>query len=125
MDVIGVGVDIVEVNRIEAAIKRFGDRFLKKIFTDTEIKYCNTGKVACQHFAGRFATKEAVYKTLNIDCVIKWTEIEIRNSEQGQPYVVLHDKVKKIAKEKNISSILVSISHIKTRAVASAMAVKG
>jgi len=122
MNVIGVGVDIVEVNRIEDAIRRFGDRFLKKIYTDMEIKYCNTGRLACQHFAGKFATKEAVYKTLNIDCVIKWTEIEIRNSEQGQPHVVLHGKVKKIAKEKNISSILVSISHIKTRAVASAVA---
>ncbi|MCK5595634.1 holo-ACP synthase [bacterium] len=121
----GIGVDIVEVARIEDAIRRFGDRFLKKIFTDTEIKYCNTGKVACQHFAGRFATKEAVYKTLNVSCVVKWTEIEIRNSEQGQPYVVLHGKVKKIAKEKNISNILVSISHIKTRAVASATAVRG
>ena len=122
MNVMGIGVDIVEVNRIETAIKRFGDRFLKKIYTDIETKYCNTGRLACQHFAGKFAAKEAVYKTLNIDCVIKWTEIEIRNSEQGQPHVVLHGKVKKIAKEKNISSILVSISHIKTRAVASAVA---
>ena len=125
MNVIGIGADIVDVNRIEAAIKKFGERFLNKIYTDAEIKYCNTGKVACQHFAGRFATKEAVYKTLNIDCVIKWTEIEIRNSEQGQPYVVLHGRVKKIAKEKNVSSILVSISHIKTRAVASAVAIRG
>ncbi|MBU0479332.1 MAG: holo-ACP synthase [bacterium] len=122
MNVIGVGVDLVEVNRIETAIRRFGDRFLKKIYTDMEIKYCNTGKVACQHFAGKFAAKEAVYKTLNIDCVVKWTEIEVKNLEQGRPYVVLHGKVKKIAKEKNISSILVSISHIKTRAVASAVA---
>ena len=125
MNVIGVGVDIVEVNRIEDAIRRFGDRFMEKIYTDAEIEYCNTGKVSCQHFAGKFAAKEAVYKTLNIDCVIKWTEIEIRNSEQGQPYVVLHGKVKKIAKEKNISSVLVSISHIKTRAVASAVAIRG
>ena len=125
MNVIGVGVDIVEVNRIEAAIKRFGDRFLKKIYTDIEIKYCNTGRLACQHFAGKFAAKEAVYKTLNIDCVVKWTEVEIKNLEQGRPYIALHGKVKKIAKEKNISSILVSISHIKTRAVASAMAVRG
>ncbi len=125
MNVTGVGVDIVEVARIEDAIRRFGDRFLKKIYTDIEIKYCNTGKVSCQHFAGKFAAKEAVYKTLNIDCVVKWTEIEVRNLEQARPYVVLHGKVKKIAKEKNISSILVSISHIKTRAVASAVAVAG
>ena len=122
MNVIGVGVDIVEVARIEEAIKRFGDRFLKKIYTDTEIKYCNTGKVAFQHFAGKFAAKEAIYKTLNIDCVVKWTEIEVKNLKQGRPYVVLHGKVKKIAKEKNILSVLVSISHIKTRAVASAVA---
>ena len=122
MNVIGVGVDIVEVARIEEAIKRFEDRFLKKIYTDTEIKYCNTGKVAFQHFAGKFAAKEAIYKTLNIDCVVKWTEIEVKNLEQGRPYVVLHGKVKKIAKEKNILSVLVSISHIKSRAVASAVA---
>jgi len=124
MNVIGVGVDIVEVNRIEAAIGKFGNRFLKKIYTDTEIKYCNTGKAACQHFAGKFAAKEAVYKTLNIDCVVKWTEIEIKNLKQGRPRVVLHGKVAKMAKEKNISSVLVSISHIKTRAVASAIAVR-
>ena len=122
MNVIGVGVDIVEVARIEEAIKRFGDRFLKKIYTDTEIKYCNTGKVACQHFAGKFAAKEAIYKTLNIDCVVKWTEVEVKNLKQGRPYIVLHGKVKKIAKEKNILNVLVSISHIKSRAVASAVA---
>ena len=122
MNVMGVGVDIVEVARIEGAIKRFGDRFLKKIYTATEMKYCNTGKIACQHFAGKFAAKEAVYKTLNIDRVVKWTEIEIKNLEQGRPCVVFRGKVKRIAKEKNISSVLVSISHIKTRAVASAVA---
>ena len=77
----------------------------------------------CYNIKGRgLDIHKKTYKTLNIDRVIKWTEIEIRNSEQGQPYVVLHGKVKKIAKEKNISSILVSISHIKTRAVASAVA---
>jgi len=124
MNVIGVGVDIVDVERIESAIKKFGDRFLKKIYTNTEIKYCNVGKLACQHFAGKFAAKEAVYKTLNIDCIVKWTEIEIENLKQGRPRVVLHGKVKKMAKEKNISSVLISISHIKTRAVASATAVR-
>ena len=125
MNVIGVGVDIVEVNRIEAAIGKFGNRFLKKIYTDTEIKYCNTGKAACQHFAGKFAAKEAVYKTLNIDCVVKWTEIEIKNLKQGRPRVVLHGKVAKMAKEKRIKKILISISHIKASAVASAVALVG
>ena len=125
MDVIGVGIDIIEVKRIEEGIERFRDRFLKRIYTEAEATYCNTMKLACQHFAGKFAAKEAVYKTLNIDCVVKWTEIEIRNLKQGRPQVVLHGKVAKMVKEKNISSVLVSISHIKTRAVASAMAVRG
>ena len=125
MDVIGVGIDIIEVKRIEEGIERFRDRFLKRIYTEAEATYCNTMRLACQHFAGKFAAKEAVYKTLDIDYAVKWTEIEIKNFEGGRPYIVLHGRVKKIAKEKRIKKILISISHIKASAVASAVALVG
>lgn len=83
---IKTGIDIIEVDRIEESINSLGEKFLKRIFTDYEIKYCNSkNNMKYQHFAARFAAKEAVFKAISSNLKskyeIKWTDIEIRNDE--------------------------------------------
>ena len=79
---ITTGTDIIEVNRIEESIEKFGDKFLKEIFTNNEIEYCESKKNKYQHYAARFAAKEAVFKAISelLDAKydVKWTEIEIK-----------------------------------------------
>lgn len=119
------GVDIIEVERVKEAIERLGDRFLNKIYTENEIEYCNkTNQMKYQHFAARFAAKEAVYKALSKQIVGKkesfWKIIEVLNDEDGRPKVNM-----RILKQANIiglEEIDISISHIKDYAIASAVA---
>lgn len=113
------GVDIIEVNRIEEAIKKQGDLFLHRIYTENEIAFCDrTGNMKYQHYAARFAAKEAVYKAIsarlpeNIGDI--WTKIEVQNNEYGKPIVNL-DKLKL----ENIQSMDLSLSHLKEYAMAS------
>ena len=113
---IKTGIDIIEVDRIEKAIKEMGDIFLNKIYTKEEIEYCkNSGKMEYQHFAVRFAAKEAIFKALS-DKI--WTNICIKNSEKGRPKVELNnmDFIK-------IESMDLSLSHIKDYAVANFVAI--
>lgn len=116
---IRTGVDIIEVGRIQEAIESQGERFLNRVYTKTEIDYCsNTGKMTYQHYAARFAAKEAVYKAisneiaLNEDNILK--KIEITNQEDGKPMVNLE-----ALKIENIESMDLSLSHIQNYAVAS------
>lgn len=88
---IRTGVDIIEVNRIEESIKSLGEKFLKRVFTDYEIEYCNSkNNMKYQHYAARFAAKEAIFKaisnSLNSKYEITWTDIEIRNDENRKTY---------------------------------------
>ena len=118
---ITTGIDIIEVNRIEESIEKFGDKFLKEIFTDKEIKYCNSKKNKYQHYAARFAAKEAVFKAisklLDNKYKIEWTEIEIIHGKNQKPIVNLLKTIKQI------EQIDVSLSHIKEYATASCIAV--
>lgn len=116
------GVDIIEVNRIKENIYKFGDKFLNRMFTEKEIEYCESKKIQkYQSYAGRFAAKEAIFKALSdyIDnkYEIEWKDIEILNDKDGKPKVCLHGKLKEIS-----CNIDVSISHIKSTAIASAIA---
>ena len=118
---ISCGTDIIEINRIEKAIENSEERFLTKVFTKKEIEYCESKhKVKYQHYAARFAAKEAVYKALNNiiegSCSISWQNIEIINNEKGKPEVSL----KNINLE-NIISIDISLSHCKEYAIANAV----
>lgn len=120
---IKTGIDIIEVNRIEKAIKEMGDIFLNKIYTQEEIKYCkNSGKMEYQHFAVRFAAKEAIFKALSEELKDYndkiWTNICVKNSEKGRPEVEL-----KNMEFINIESMDLSLSHIKDYAVASFTAI--
>ncbi len=91
MSVIGVGTDIVEVLRIAQMIERHGELFLNRVFTPREIEYCSARRAATQHYAGRWAAKEAILKALGTGWArgIQWRDMEIRNDGAGKPSVAL------------------------------------
>lgn len=127
---ITTGIDIIEVERIQDAIDNMGSNFLDRVYTENEIEYCNNSKMMkYQHFAGRFAAKEAVFKAISdyVDKTVDnlWKKIEIINLESGKPAVNV-DNLKNIAKKTvdiSLMDIDISISHIKNCAVASVVAV--
>jgi holo-[acyl-carrier protein] synthase len=122
----GVGIDIVEISRIRAAVTRWKEAFLKRIFTENEISYSHTKKFAYQHLAARFAAKEAVLKAIGDSSIqrIEWHEVEVFNDEFGRPYIRLSGEAKKIKDNKGISEIIISMSHTRTFAVANAILIK-
>ena len=124
MRIYGIGIDIVEIDRIADSIERFGDRFLDRIFTPAEREYCEGMKVSARHYAARFAAKEAVSKTFGtgIGGDLGWTDIEILREENGEPYVILHGEGKATAARLGITRILISLSHADHYAAANAMA---
>ena len=120
-----VGTDIIEVSRIEKLIKEKGDKFLNKIYTQNEIDYCESkGLNKYQHYAGRFAAKEAIFKVLNGETVsgdcLAFKDIEILNGNDGAPYVNVLDDIMIDCFDMNID---ISISHIKKYATATAISV--
>jgi holo-[acyl-carrier protein] synthase len=125
MDILGIGSDIVECPRIGKMIEQHGELFLRRVYTDREIRYCQSRKHAIEHFAGRWAAKEAILKTLATGGgrKIAWTEIEIRNGLHGQPRVLVCGEAKEAALRGGIGDILVSIAHCRTYATAYALAV--
>lgn len=123
------GIDIIEVERIKEAILEMGDSFLNRIYTEKEIEYCNKSDIMkYQHFAARFAAKEAVFKAISEyvdgrkDAI--WKDIEITNIESGKPEVnvdKLKENINKAGDNVELISIDVSLSHIRDVAVASAV----
>ena len=114
------GTDIVEISRIKEAIEKHGDVFLNKVFTKDEINYCETGETTrYQHYAGRFAGKEAVSKFLGTGFLGEFDlkYIEIKNNEFGKPEVTLYNKALEVFKEKGYKEISISISHSKEYAI--------
>lgn len=124
--IVGLGVDIVEVARIKNAVSRWQDSFLRKIFTEGEINYSKAKKFSYQHLAARFAAKEAVLKAIGDSSIhrIEWSEVEVLNDEFGKPVVHLSGEAKRIKDRKNISEILITMSHTSKLAVANAILVK-
>ena len=124
--IFGTGVDIVEVFRMRDAIDKWGDNFLKKIFTDREIGYSNSKRFSCQHFAARFAAKEAVVKAFGEPkkFPIKWTEIEVLNDDEGKPTIKFHEDALKLKNKKKVDSVILSMSHSKNYAIASVILLK-
>ena len=110
----GSGIDIIEVARIEKAIRRWGKDFLSHVFTPEEIAYSKSHRHPNQHFAARFAAKEAVLKAFGDNSHVQWKDIQIRNDKFGRPLCLYRDKKFK-------GKILISISHTENYAVASAI----
>ncbi len=124
MSIVGIGTDIVECLRIAQMIERHGDLFLARVFTPREIEYCSARKAATQHYAGRWAAKEAVLKALGTGWSrgIQWRDIEVRNDTAGKPTVALAGGARDVCERLGIGSLLVSISHCHTHATALAVA---
>lgn len=119
----GIGVDIIEIDRIEKAMKKT-DRFLTRLFTEREIAYFTSKNMKAESVAGNFAAKEAVVKALGTGLRgFQWTDIEILRDELGKPVVYLYNGADQVAKDLEISQIMLSISHCKTYAVANGVAV--
>ena len=112
--IIGTGVDITEVRRLRQAVEKWGDDFLKKIFTPQELENAKGRSTFYQHLAGRFAAKEAVFKALG-NKNLMWQDVQVLNDKEGRPYCKILN-----GKGKN-SEVHLSISHVKNYAVASAV----
>lgn len=124
MNVIGIGTDIVETVRIADMLKRHGELFLSRVYTPHEIQYCSERKAATQHYAGRWAAKEAVMKTLGTGWSrgISWSDIEVRNEVGGRPYIALSGGALEASQRLGIEQIVISISHCRCHATATALA---
>lgn len=115
-----IGVDIIEIDRIRKTMEKWNDKFLCKVFTPGEMRDCERRGSRPQHYAGKFAAKEAVIKAVKswINTWIQWKEIEILNDKNGKPVVNLNGRLKDLLKEKRV---MVSISHSIEMAVAFAV----
>ena len=110
------GVDIIEISRIREVLNSYQSRFLKRIFTDTEIAYC---RGRAPNLAGRFAAKEATMKALGTGIRgVGWKDIEISRKESGAPYVLLHGRAASRADILGLKDVSLSISHSRDYAVA-------
>jgi holo-[acyl-carrier protein] synthase len=117
--VISIGVDIVEIERVESAVNRGGERFLNRVYTETELKSCRD---RLSSLASRFAAKEAVMKVLGEGGTgIAWREIEILTGDDGRPSVRLHGQAVNKATKLNLKEISVSLSDSKQYAIAVAI----
>ncbi len=116
MSVYSIGIDIVEIDRIEKLLENYSDKFLKRIFTVHEIDYCSRKKNRGS-YAARFATKEAVFKATGygLGKGITWKDVEVTNDEKGKPEVHLYGKTAEILKDK---SVYLSITHSRDAAIA-------
>lgn len=124
MQVLGIGTDIVECLRIAKMIERHGELFINRVYTDHEIEYCRSRKAATQHYAGRWAAKEAVMKALGTGWRrgVGWRDIEIRNEPSGQPRVAFRGGARDLLEASGIREMLISISHCRSHATAYALA---
>jgi holo-[acyl-carrier protein] synthase len=118
--IVGLGVDIAEVERIEAAIGRRGQPFLNRVFTPNEIEYCERFKNKFERYAGRFAAKEATMKALGTGWGrgVRWVDIEVARERGGRPTIRLAGEAAKIADGLGVKRISVSITHTEEEALA-------
>ena len=127
MDILGIGADIVECLRIGRMIEQHGELFLTRVFTEREIRYCQERKRSVEHFAGRWAAKEAVLKALGMGWRrgMALTDVEIRNEAGGRPQVHLCGTVKDAAQNRRVGDVLLTIAHCRAYATAYALALRG
>lgn len=112
--IFGIGTDIIEVERIEKQLEK-NSGLKEKLFTSGEIAYCETKKNKAQHYAARFAAKEAFLKAIGTGWRdgLQFNEVEVTNDQLGKPLIVLYGKTKDFVAEINITNIQVSLSHIR------------
>ncbi len=125
MRIFGIGIDVVEVDRIASAIERLGEPFLAKLFTPNERGYCEAQKNSSLHYAARFAAKEAVSKALGtgIGGQAGWLDMEITRDPSGAPKLVLQGNAADFAEQNGITEIQISLTHARDYAAANAIAI--
>jgi holo-[acyl-carrier protein] synthase len=116
----GIGVDLCEVDRLEAAIGRHGERFLARIYTPAERRYCESKANKMERFAGRFAAKEAAMKAIGTGWSrgVGWRDFEVIRTPSGQPIIQFHGVAQEIAARMGVRRALVTITHIRSMALA-------
>ena len=127
MNLVGIGIDVVEVSRVKSSLDEFGERFLKRVFTEAEREYCERQKRPELHLAARFAAKEAVAKAFGtgIGKEIGWLDMEITRRESGEPMVILTGGGAKYAESRGVTQVMVSLTHAKHYAAANAVIMGG
>lgn len=118
--IVGMGVDIAEIDRVEAAIRRHGQPFLERVFTPEEIRYCERHKSKFERYAARFAAKEAAMKALGTGWRngVRWRDIEVRNAASGKPGIHLTGKSAEFAEKMGARHFHLSITHSGNLAIA-------
>jgi holo-[acyl-carrier protein] synthase len=123
---IGLGCDIIETERIRAVLRKHGDRFLKRVFTDEERAYCDSLKYPHKHYAARWAAKEAVSKcfTTGIGEHLEWTSVSVYHGTRHEPLVRLDAKAQTLLSSVGATHVMLTLSHIDSHAMAVAALVK-
>lgn len=118
--IVGIGLDIAEVDRVKAAIERHGERFLNRVYTEAERRYCDSKPNRFERYAGRFAAKEAAMKAIGTGWRrgVAWRDFEVRRAESGQPIIQFAGKAAEIAGGLGVKRALVTISHTAANAIA-------
>ncbi len=121
--ILGVGIDIIEVARIQASFEKFGERFVHRILRPNEIAYCLSHRVPGPFLAARFAAKEAISKAFGtgIGAQLGWQDMEVGRKASGEPFVILHEKGEALLKARNARAVLISLSHTQGHAAAVAV----
>jgi holo-[acyl-carrier protein] synthase len=121
--ILGVGIDLIEVARIDQSFQRFGERFLKRVLRPAEIEYCLSFKFPAPHLAARFAAKEAVSKAFGtgITSQLGWQAIEVCRKPSGEPFITLHEEGLKLLADRGGKIVHLSLTHTTTHAAAVAI----
>lgn len=118
--VIGLGTDLIEIERIERSVARFGERFLERVFTPGEIAYCHAKRGSAESFAARFAAKEAGAKALGtgISRGVSWKEFEVKRAPGQRPELHLSGRAAEIARELGVNRMSLSLTHSREMSMA-------
>lgn len=118
--IVGTGIDIAEVPRIRKSIERFGGRFLNRIFTQAEVRYCDSKANRIERYAARFAAKEAAMKALGTgwNRGVRWRDCEVVRAPGGRPTLLFHGKAAEFAAKLGVKNAALSISHTEEQAIA-------
>jgi holo-[acyl-carrier protein] synthase len=117
---IGTGVDLIEIDRVAKSMERYGERFLRRVYTAREIAYCSRKRSSAESFAARFAAKEAAAKALGtgISRGVTWTEFQVGREPSGKPILELSGRAAALAAELGVNAISVSLTHSRDLAMA-------
>ena len=118
--IVGTGIDIAEVPRVAEAIERFGQRFINRIFTDGEIRYCESKANRVERYAARFAAKEAGMKALGTgwNYGVRWRDVEVQRQPGGRPTLVFHGRAAEFATKMAVTNVALSLTHTADQAMA-------